>query len=107
MKRGDMVSVVIAGHYGKPRPALIIQSDLFREHPSVTIVPVTSTLRDTPLFRLRLEPSPDNGLNVPSDIMIDKITTIPREKIGSVFGHLEQHYILSVERLLALFIGIA
>ena len=107
MKRGDIVAVVISGAYGKPRPALIIQSDLFNEHPSVTILPLTSTLRDAPLFRLRLEPSPENGLQSPSDVMIDKIVTIPRGKVGSVFGHLEDKYITSVERLIALFLGIA
>lgn len=107
MKRGDIVTVVISGAYGKPRPALIIQSDLFNEHPSVTILPLTSTLRDAPLFRLRLEPSPENGLQSPSDIMIDKIVTIPRGKVGSICGHLENKYITSVERLITLFLGIA
>ena len=52
MRRGDLVTIVLQGAYGKPRPALIIQSDLFAEHPSVTIIPITSELRDTPLFRV-------------------------------------------------------
>lgn len=107
MKRGDLVTVVIPGAYGKPRPALIIQSDLFSEHPSVTILPITSTLRDAPLFRLRLDPSSENGLKFQSDIMIDKIMTVSREKVGSVFGHIEDHYIVAIERLITLFIGIA
>jgi mRNA interferase MazF len=54
MTRGDLISVIVPGAYGKPRPAVIIQSDLFEEHPSVVILPVTSTLRETPLFRIRL-----------------------------------------------------
>lgn len=107
MKRGDIVPVVIPDAYGKPRPALVIQSDLFSEHPSVTILPVTSTIRDAPLFRLRLAPSPKNGLHLPSDIMIDKMTTIPRKKVGPVFGQLEESYMVSIERLIALFLGIA
>ena len=107
MRRGDIVSVVIQGAYGKPRPALVIQSDLFSDHPSITILPVTSTIRDTPLFRIRLTPSPENGLHSPSDVMIDKMTTVPREKVGSVFGHLEESYMVSIERLIALFLGIA
>ena len=107
LKRGDIVPVVISGAYGKPRPALIIQSDLFSEHPSVTIIPLTSTLRDAPLFRLRLTPSSENGLYSPSDVMIDKITTVPRKKVGTVFGNLEEPYMVSIDRLIALFLGLA
>lgn len=107
MKRGDIVSVVAPDAYGKPRPAVVIQSNLFSEHPSVTILPVTSTLRDTPLFRLRLEPSPENGLHSTSDVMVDKITTVPRDRVGPVFCQLESHHIVSIERLIAVFLGIA
>ena len=57
MKRGDLVTVSLPGAYGKPRPALIIQSNLFDDHPSVTVLPITSELRETPLFRITLEPS--------------------------------------------------
>src|SRR5512144_3326141 len=56
VRRGDLVTIALPGSYGKPRPALIIQSDLFDEHPSMTILPVTSELRDTPLFRVVVEP---------------------------------------------------
>jgi mRNA interferase MazF len=63
MKRGDPVTIALQGDYGKPSPALVIQSDLFDEHPSVTILPVTSELRDTPLFRITLKPSDENGLS--------------------------------------------
>ena len=62
MRRGDLVSIALQGDYGKPRPALVVQSDLFAEHPSVTILPVTSELRDTPLFRVLIEPTETNGL---------------------------------------------
>ena len=58
MKRGNVVTVAVQGDLGKPRPALVIQSDLFDAHPSVTILPVTSDLRDTPLFRITVQPSP-------------------------------------------------
>ncbi|MGM0395071.1 MAG: type II toxin-antitoxin system PemK/MazF family toxin [Thermodesulfobacteriota bacterium] len=107
MGRGDLISVIVPGTYGKPRPAVVIQSDLFDEHPSIVILPVTSTLRDTPLFRIRIEPSPENGLQSVSEIMIDKITTIPRKKAGPVFGHLEDRYMISIERLVPVFLGIA
>jgi mRNA interferase MazF len=106
VKRGDVVAVVQPGAYGKPRPAVIIQSDFFDEHPSVTILPLTSDLRETPLFRLRVEPSKENGLHITSEIMIDKITTIPREKARDVFGHLEDEHIRESERLLAVWLGI-
>ena len=73
MRRGALVPIVQPEAYGKPRPALVIQSDLFNVHPSVTILPLTSELRDTPLFRLRVEPSAKNGLHVTSEVMVDKI----------------------------------
>jgi len=106
MKRGDLVPIVQPGAYGKPRPALVIQSDLFNVHPSVTILPLTSELRDTPLFRLRVEPSEENGLRITSEVMVDKITTVPREKAREVFGRLEEEHLREVERLLAVWLGI-
>jgi mRNA interferase MazF len=107
MKRGDLVTVVISGDYGKPRPALVIQSDLFNAHPSVTVLPITSELRAAPLFRLTLTPSTRNGLKKESQIMVDKPLTVAREKIGKPFGKLEHSQILEVERCLAVFLGIA
>jgi mRNA interferase MazF len=106
MKRGDLVTIALQGDYGKPRPALVIQSDLFSEHPSVVILPVTSELRDTPLFRVTIVPNEINGLSRPSDVMVDKVQTVGRDKIGSVFGRLSQEELLSVNRMLAVFIGV-
>ena len=107
MRRGDLVTIALQGTYGKPRPALIVQSDLFEGHPSVTVLPVTSELRDTPLFRIEVEPSVGNGLRRPSQIMVDRSQSIPRDKVGEAFGRLEDHVLLSVTRALALFLGIA
>lgn len=107
MRRGDLVTVALQGAYGKPRPALVIQSDLFADHPSVTLLPVTSELRATPLFRIRVEPSPENGLSVPSQVMVDKVQSVPREKIGPVFGRLGAESLLAVNRALAVFLGFA
>jgi mRNA interferase MazF len=107
MRRGDLVTIALQGDYGKPRPALIIQSDLFDAHPSVTILPVTSELRPTPLFRIALEPSAINQLSKPSQVMVDKAQTVAREKIGAAFGRLEDETMLAVTRALAVFIGIA
>ena len=107
MRRGDLVTVVLQSAYGKPRPALVIQSDLFGQHPSVTILPVTSELRETPLFRVSVMPSTDNGLRKPSQVMVDKAQSVPREKIGEVFGHLDDEALLTVNRALAVFLGFA
>lgn len=106
MRRGDLVTIALQGAYGKPRPALIIQSDLFAEHPSVTILPVTSDLRDTPLFRILISHDEGNGLSKPSDVMIDKVQTVPREKVGDVFGHLSEEDMLAVSRSIAVFMGV-
>ena len=105
MKRGDLITVSLPGSYGKPRPALIIQSDLFDSHPSLTILPVTSELRDTPLFRILVEPDSENGLRETSQIMVDKTHTIPRDKAGEIFGKLTDELMLKVTRSLAVFLG--
>lgn len=107
MKRGDVVTVALAGDYGKPRPALVIQSDLFDRHPSVTILPITSELRDTPLFRITLHPGFDNGLRRISQVMVDKAQTLPRSKVGGAVGRLDADAMLAVNRALALFLGFA
>lgn len=106
MRRGDLVTIVLQGTYGKPRPALIIQSDLFSEHLSVIIIPITSELRDTPLFRVPVRYGESTGLRKPSEVMVDKVQTIPREKIGAVFGRLAEEDMLAVNRALAVFLGV-
>lgn len=106
MKRGDLVPVVLAGAYGKPRPALVIQSDLFARHPSVTVLPVTSELRSIETFRIAVEPTLKNGLRVSSQIMVDKAHTIPRDKAGEPFGQLEARTLTAVNRALAVFLGL-
>src|SRR5271157_5922334 len=103
MRRGDLVPVVLAGAYGKPRPALVVQSDLFAKHPSVTILPVTSELRPIETFRIAVEPTKENGLRAPSQIMVDKAHTIPRDKAGDPFGALETRTLTAVNRALAVF----
>ncbi|MDO9423359.1 MAG: type II toxin-antitoxin system PemK/MazF family toxin [Methylobacter sp.] len=105
-RRGDLITIALQGTYGKPRPALVIQSDLFSEHPSVTILPVTSDLRGTPLFRIPIKPSESNGLQKASEVMVDKVQTVPREKIGAVFGRIAEEDMLAINRTLAVFLGI-
>ena len=107
MRRGDLVTVALSGDYGKPRPAVVIQSDLFEDHPSVTVLPLTSELRDAPLFRLRVEPAAGTGLRVPSDVMVDKPVTVARGKVGGTIGQLDAETQRALDRLLAVFFGIA
>lgn len=107
MRRGDLVTVAAPGDYGKPRPALVIQSDLFDELPSVTLCLVTSALRDAPIFRITVDPSPANGLQRVSQIQVDKIMTVARERAGGVIGRLDDATLLKVNRSLAVFVGIA
>ena len=106
MKRGDLVPVVLSGAYGKPRPALVIQSDLFDKHPSVTVLPITSEILPIETFRVAVAPSKKNGLRAASQVMVDKAHTIPREKAGDPFGELEFRTLTSVERALAVFLGL-
>lgn len=107
MKRGDLVLVSTPGDYGKPRPALIIQSDLFQEHPSVTLCLLTSHLRQTPLIRYEVEPSTGNGLSSISQVQIDKLMTVPRQKIGPVIGRLSPKQMNEITKLLVLWVGVA
>lgn len=106
MKRGDVVLVAVSGDYGKPRPALIVQSDLFNEHPSVCICLISSHLQPTPLFRYQVEPEIKNGLTAASQVQIDKIMTIPRQKVGKVVGRLTARQMSEITRLIAFWFGI-
>ena len=107
MRRGDLVTVALQGDLGKPRPALVIQSDLFDAHPSVAILPVTGELRNTPLFRIPVNPTEHNGLTKPSQVMVDKPQSVARKKVGSVIGRLDDETMLAVNRALAVFLGFA
>ena len=107
MKRGDIVTVSAPGDYGKPRPAVIIQSDWLKSTDSVLVSLFTSTLVDAPLFRLSVEPSKTNGLKLPSQIMVDKIIAISREKCGAVIGSLDEAALIALNHMLAVVIGIA
>src|SRR3954464_11183796 len=86
ISRGDLITVAIPGDYGKPRPALVIQADVFRALDSVTVLRLTSDLRNSPLLRISVEPGDENGLRTRSQIMIDKATTVRRDKIGQRIG---------------------
>jgi mRNA interferase MazF len=107
MKRGDLVTIALSGDYGTPRPALIIQSDLYAAHPSVTILPVTSELRAAPLFRIDVKPTAANGLRKVSAVMVDKPQTVARARIGPTIGQLDDDSMLAVTRAFAVFLGFA
>jgi mRNA interferase MazF len=105
-RRGELVTIAMGGDYGKPRPALVIQSDAFVDLPSVTVLRITSELHDWPLLRVTVAPNAENGLRKPSQIMIDKAATVPRTKIGPCIGHLEEATLRSVERALVAFLDL-
>lgn len=107
MTRGDLVTIAVQGDFGKPRPALVIQSDRFDEHATVTVLLVSSALVDAPLFRVTVQPSAENGLQKPSQIMVDKTMTVRKDKIGGAFGRIDADTMVEVDRCLAVFLGIA
>ncbi|MGV0981870.1 MAG: type II toxin-antitoxin system PemK/MazF family toxin [Polynucleobacter sp.] len=108
MRRGNVVTVAMQGDFGKPRPALILQSDVFSDiHATVTVALISSEIVQAPIFRLDIEPSQTNGLSRPSQVQIDKIMSIRSEKIGSVIGELNDVMMVRVNRALALWLGLA
>lgn len=107
MRRGDFVTIAMQGDFGKPRPALVIQADQFDEHATVTVLPVTSTIVAAPLLRITVLPDAANGLQKPSQVMVDKAITVKRDKVGPAFGRIDVDALVELERCLAVFLGIA
>ena len=107
MRRGDLVIVSAPGDYGKPRPAIVIQSDWLKATDSVLLSLLTSALVEAPLYRLQIEPSETNGLKAPSQVMIDKIIAMPREKCGVVIGRINDNELIALNHMLSLVIGLA
>ncbi len=108
MRRGSIVTVAMQGDFGKPRPALVIQSDVFNDiHATVTVALISSDLVQAPIFRLNVVPDVENGLNKESQIQIDKIMSVRKERIGSTLGQLDDMMLVRVNRALALWLGLA
>lgn len=107
MRRGDLLTVALQGDQGKPRPALVIQSNLFEQHASVTVLPLTSALNDAPLLRITVQPDGSNGLQLVSQVMVDKATSVLRTRLGPVSGRVSDDTLLAVNRALAVFLGLA
>jgi mRNA interferase MazF len=108
MKRGDVVIVAATGDYGKPRPAVIVQTDAFPEtHASVVICQMTSEIVDAPDFRVTIDPSEENGLRVRSQVMADKPVTVRRARIRQLIGRLDDRDIGRLNIALAFVMGLA
>ncbi len=108
LRRGDVVTVAASGDFGKPRPAVIVQSDAFpREHASVIVCQMTSTLVDGPDFRVTIAPSKTNNLQATSQVMADKPVTVRRERIGTRLGRLDARDVRRLNRALAFCIGLS
>jgi mRNA interferase MazF len=108
MNRGDLVTIAIQGDFGKPRPALVIQSDVFSDiHETVTVALLSSRIVQAPIFRLNVAPDDRNGLTKECQIQIDKIMSIRKERIGSPIGKLDDTMLVRVNRALALWLGLA
>jgi len=103
VKRGDLVTIAVSGDYAKPRPALVIQANAFDVLPSVTVLRLSSDIIPAHLTRLTVEPTPENGLRLKSQVMIDKAVSVPRGKIGKTFGQLDAGTMKAVSRALVAF----
>lgn len=107
LQRGDVVICTLSGDYGKPRPAVVVQSDLFvPTHDSITICPITSYLVEAPLFRLAIQPASQSGLKQLSHIMVDKIMTLKREKIRQKIGILSSTQQRQLNQALKFWLGL-
>jgi mRNA interferase MazF len=107
VRRGDLITVAVSGDCGKPRPALVIQSDFSPETDSVLVCLLTTTLRAAPLYRLPLPPDSDTGLRDSSQVMVDKIMAVHRGRCGPPIGRIDAATMIALGRLLAFVIGIA
>lgn len=108
MKRGDIWTVAGGADYaGKPRPSVIVQDDEFDATPSITICILTTNPAEAPLIRLPIEPNERNGLRTASSLMVDKITTVPRSKLGVSIGRLDDEDMVRLNQAMIVFLGLA
>ena len=108
MRRGEIWTVAGGtGYAGKPRPAVIVQDDRFSATNSVTLCAFTSDDVESPLLRLSVQPSATNGLRVACQLMLDKVTTVPRTRLGRKIGNLDGADLLRLNRGLVVFLGLA
>lgn len=107
MKRGEIWTAAGGGDYsGKPRPVIVLQDDHFEDLNSVTVCALTTDPTDSPLFRIAVEPKADNGLDTLSRIMVDKITTVRRERLRERIGKLDAKDVVRLNRAVLVFLGL-
>jgi mRNA interferase MazF len=108
VRRGEIWTVSGGKDYaGKPRPVLVVQDDAFDATTSITVCAFTTDPVDAPLFRIPVEPNVRNGLRAPSRLMVDKITTVPRTKVGERIGLLDDDDLIRLDRAMIVFLGLA
>jgi mRNA interferase MazF len=108
MRRGEIWTVSGgSGYAGKPRPVVIVQDNRFDMTAAITVCAFTTNVTDAPLFRLRVEPDEQNGLNEASSLMVDKLTTVPKKRIGRRLGRIGDDDIVRLNRAILVFLGIA
>ncbi len=107
MKRGEVWTVSGAGYAGKPRPAVIVQDDRFDATASVTVCVFTTDETEAPLFRLGVTPNERNGLRSVSRLMVDKLTTVSKERFGERLGSLDDEDVVRLNRAILVFLGVA
>ena len=108
MTRGEIWSAAGGADYAsKPRPVVIVQDDRFSETDSITVCPFTTDAGSMPLFRIAVTPTESNGLRAPSHLMADKISTMPRERLGRRIGRLDDETMLRLNRAMLVFLGLA
>ena len=107
MTRGEVWTVSAGGYVGKPRPAVIVQDDRFDATASITICVFTTDETDAPLIRLPVSPSKRNGLNVACRLMVDKITTVDKDRLGKRIGRLDDEDVVRLNRAIMVFLGLA
>jgi mRNA interferase MazF len=108
MRRGEIWTIAGGADYaGKPRPAVVVQDDSFDATASVTICAFTTDPTEAPLFRLPVDPTEENGLNSTCSLMVDKLTTVPKRKVGSRLGRLGDEDLVRLNRAMMVFLGLA
>jgi len=106
IRRADVFTAAIQGNYGKPRPVVVIQSDLLEALNSVVVCPITSATQELD-FRVMVEPDSSNGLHKRSQVMTDKILTLPRSKLGQRLGRLARTEMVEINRALLMVMGLS
>jgi mRNA interferase MazF len=108
MKRGEIWTMAGgSGTASKPRPVVIVQDNAFTARDSMTVCVMTTDPMDLPVFRLQVDPTPENGLRAPSRLMVDKVTTVPKSRLGCCIGRLADSDLLRLNRSLLVFLGLA